>query len=745
METAPNVPYQAYRSKRHSRTVSSGPLVSNAAPPPISRPSSIISNGPVAITPAAVPPQPEVFETEKVPADYPSVVSVITDKTALIHVVPSTRESPSPPSPNGSATSMEPPQDTSPSSVSSSTVESPPPDQQPRINGAIKETAMAASASSPTPSPPVPPAALPSVATPKKTSTFRRVTPRSAATRSSLPSSPLRRPVQLGVSPSQSSSFKLDQSNVPGSPVIHSRVTSIGSVISDERPSTANRNFNTAASSHRHMEIPPPMIPAAQRLVQPPLRSSSQPPARIASPASASLSTTPAAMSPQASSSSSQKPTTNRSPAPYRPGFQPKGVYRPRTDEFSLARKVKSDAGRIERTKLERRLEKLINLHFPVEGAEPVVPKRGADQRRSSSFFDVDISNFKNMDAADIWKGVLKSQAFQGAKADIRGIPEALPRLPLFLHRFTAAEQRITPWQEDSAVSKCPFCTSSFHPLTNRKHHCRLCGQIICSLPIKAPQRPEPCSILFIVDSKTRQIEEVGEGVDYGVRKRRSVDPKRKGKHKEDPLPDDEKFLKGVRICRGCKPILAREQYRQDVVRIPVFVRLYEAFVGLEKEIEEWLPQFQELLSTLSSDTHPTKEASTARKRLLEAFAEYDALSKRIRNLPCLPGSPQDRVQLAVVTRANLFLQKNMFPLQFLPKTKKSGPSDSLPTPEGPSVVDPDSELAYTLQPLLEQEALLESFVGEAMAHRKFEDAKALKANLAEIRAEIDRMLAGMK
>lgn len=75
-------------------------------------------------------------------------------------------------------------------------------------------------------------------------------------------------------------------------------------------------------------------------------------------------------------------------------------------------------------------------------------------------------------------------------------------------------------------------------------------------------------------------------------------------------------------------------------------------------------------------------------------------------------------------------------PTQSLPKAKKQVSSD-VATP----LVDPDSELAHALQPLLEQEALLESFVGEAMAHRKFEDAKTLKANLREIRAEIDRML----
>ena len=55
--------------------------------------------------------------------------------------------------------------------------------------------------------------------------------------------------------------------------------------------------------------------------------------------------------------------------------------------------------------------------------------------------------------------------------------------------------------------------------------------------------------------------------------------------------------------------------------------------------------------------------------------------------------------------------------------------------------VDIDSVMAKRLQPLLEQEALLESFIEEARAHRKFEDLKALKINLAEIRQEIERLL----
>lgn len=72
------------------------------------------------------------------------------------------------------------------------------------------------------------------------------------------------------------------------------------------------------------------------------------------------------------------------------------------------------------------------------------------------------------------------------------------------------------------------------------------------------------------------------------------------------------------------------------------------------------------LIVFFSHHDQPTKEASAARKRLLESFAQYDRLSKEIRALSCPngPGSSQDRVQAAIMTRANLFLQKNMFPLQ---------------------------------------------------------------------------------
>lgn len=78
---------------------------------------------------------------------------------------------------------------------------------------------------------------------------------------------------------------------------------------------------------------------------------------------------------------------------------------------------------------------------------------------------------------------------------------------------------------------------------------------------------------------------------------------------------DVEKFLKGVRICRECKPVMLRQQYRHEAKRVPSMIKLYDvsssasvlelkligsqALISLESEIEECLPQFQELMQSL--------------------------------------------------------------------------------------------------------------------------------------------------
>lgn len=194
---------------------------------------------------------------------------------------------------------------------------------------------------------------------------------------------------------------------------------------------TINGSGSTSVSSH----VSPSLSPSPQA-VTPPTRTISLHPSPSVSPAPRPSSSASIRLAPSRSSTSTPTPPlatlTTRSIAPYRPGFQPRGLYRPRTDEFLALRKISRDGveesgmqKRIERTKLERRLEKLITLHFPVGGHSATdrgKHLRPEGSRRASSLFDLELGDLKRMslsDATGLWKGVLSSG---GGQNDIRGM-----------------------------------------------------------------------------------------------------------------------------------------------------------------------------------------------------------------------------------------------------------------------------------------------------------------------------------
>ncbi|KAJ3818837.1 FYVE zinc finger-domain-containing protein [Lentinula raphanica] len=814
------VKYAAYKPKRHSRTSSVGNSISNVSNTPTPSYSTATSR---TTTPSLLPPGPDVnghaiganhSNTAGSTFEYPindgsirmpsseqrSPVALSKEKEQIEDVPSSIAHSDTPPP----ASTISPSQ---PAPIPSSVT--------PASTGSLSASMTTPSLNTSSSSRLVPPLASSSSSTSTAatsphtlthTSTFRRVRPST--------SSPLARPNSVLLPEKSQDSFNTS--------------TSILSA-----PTSPTRVHNNS--------IPPPTSPRSRPVsvlesisLSPSRSPAPTPPVVITSPSQShidvdvtqtTISPTPTpAPAPTSSSkpSASTKPSSSKTPkAPYRPGFQPTGLTRFRTDEFLAARKVARDGSgggldkRVERTKLERRLEKIIKLHFPEEESpsskeQEEKPKKGVvavemnGKRRNVNGREVEDKEKKDPRLSLSANGKPQRPGLLGIAGDTRRRTSSFFE-NLDIRRMSSSfiggvgfgeeesvrssEQRITPWQPDSAVSRCPHCDVSFHPLSNRKHHCRLCGRVVCALPVKRGERNEPCSFLFVVDPKTRLIEEVEEGVDYGVRKRKpsSVDlrPQDQRAVKQDPAEDEEeKFLRGVRICRECKPVLRRQQYVRE--RTPgadriagEFLTLYEALIGLEREIEEkLLPKFEELLDGLnksksSGETSTlelsslTATAATERKHLLQVFAKYDALAKRIRNLPPsngnkrIPGSKdvkkdgglssQERVQAAIAVRAARFLEVRMVGLGVVPaerdqkhkRSASSSRSSSSPSSNAAETSSTTLKAHKTLQPLLEQESLLESYVAEATKARKFEDAKILRGNLREIREEIERVVEG--
>lgn len=284
--------------------------------------------------------------------------------------------------------------------------------------------------SSPNPSPR--PSPIPSASS-RKGSTFRRLQPRTTSARLALPSSPLR-PQSVHIrTPSGLSGTTRILDAVPArtpetsrallplvapTPVTNERALPPLPPLdlpgpSASHPNQAYRPYTPANASQRPSSASSPITtsPTTYASASNVLASS------VVSP-TASISSTPAPSGQRSATPGSR----SRTPAPYRPGFQPKGVYRPRTDEFLEARKQKNDVDRVERTRLERRLEKLINLHFPHPDQKEQAGNRPApapmQNRRASSFFDIDVSSLKGKSAGDLWKGVVSAQV--SGKNDIR-------------------------------------------------------------------------------------------------------------------------------------------------------------------------------------------------------------------------------------------------------------------------------------------------------------------------------------
>ena len=143
-------------------------------------------------------------------------------------------------------------------------------------------------------------------------------------------------------------------------------------------------------------------------------------------------------------------------------------------------------------------------------------------------------------------------------------------------------------------------------------------------------------------------------------------------------------------------------------------------------------------LISRETETLPTKakldEAHKVRKRLLDLFTQYDAVSKRILQSPSL-SQTDARVQAAVNQAATQFLQIHMLPLQSLPKILK-GKENSRLNENGISEAK-EKELKEKMMVLEEQKYLVENMIERAKKGRKMEEVGALKESIDDLDAEI--------
>jgi rabenosyn-5 len=140
-------------------------------------------------------------------------------------------------------------------------------------------------------------------------------------------------------------------------------------------------------------------------------------------------------------------------------------------------------------------------------------------------------------------------------------------------------EQSIIAWEEDTAVPRCRFCQQEFSNYSLRRHHCRLCGRVVCG------------------DAQTQCSSLVGLNVVNGIERPflamfgLTVVEKARVPVKID-----------VRMCKDCHHTLfSKADFDREIQLRPPDQRSYENLVQFEWGIRRLLPKFQKLLSALQS------------------------------------------------------------------------------------------------------------------------------------------------
>ncbi|KAJ1667594.1 carboxypeptidase Y-deficient [Coemansia sp. RSA 1646] len=213
-----------------------------------------------------------------------------------------------------------------------------------------------------------------------------------------------------------------------------------------------------------------------------------------------------------------------------------------------------------------------------------------------------------------------------------------------------AAEQAVVVWEDDASVSNCPLCHKAFGMLSSRRHHCRLCGRVVCARPA--------CSSLLSVPMNHEENSKGGRS------------------------PHSINRYAEIRACAECEHVVLRQ--RDRVARAlqqqnpDELTRLYSSVREYMAKIEETLPTFNTLAMKLthhsasSAGPPDISRAARIRKQLTMAFNNLDAASKRIVALP-VSNKSYTRLQLAIRRSIAQYLQLHMFPLTMLPKPERPG------------------------------------------------------------------------
>ncbi|XP_076165758.1 rabenosyn-5 [Ptiloglossa arizonensis] len=248
-------------------------------------------------------------------------------------------------------------------------------------------------------------------------------------------------------------------------------------------------------------------------------------------------------------------------------------------------------------------------------------------------------------------------------------------------------ERTIVPWIDEKDVKLCPTCAKSFH-VARRKHHCRLCGAVMCHsctvfLTLQdARKMTSPVSVQddsAVSPTSERPISErivrAGIGLTKLARSPSSGSLNSVLSLVNDSAAGEQHF----RICMHCANLLdAREKQKAKHFDKPIVCQFYEKLRAYMEEALQHVQMYNKMWESLNEgeSTYNLDDAQALRVKIAKLGENIDLISKKISVLGtrCVENPPQEqelRLHHMVRVSAMIFLKEELLSVQALPSAER--------------------------------------------------------------------------
>ncbi|XP_054163556.1 rabenosyn-5-like [Oppia nitens] len=229
-------------------------------------------------------------------------------------------------------------------------------------------------------------------------------------------------------------------------------------------------------------------------------------------------------------------------------------------------------------------------------------------------------------------------------------------------------ERSIVVWANDVDVRLCPNCAKSFN-LSRRRHHCRLCGGIMChncsqfldfiyARKLISPTNLDEASLAMLPRTKSASTSNLT----------------RRGSSSSLLSIVNQSGEPHIRVCRDCKTLLARrDQQIEDNLAKPILAQFYDRMRQQLKDIERLTPLYYQMSDSLNlgETNYSLLDAQELKLKLTKLAESVDSISKKIATLGSQdeqqPHPKQQQLQTSIRSSVTHFLRQTMLGLPALP------------------------------------------------------------------------------